>query len=365
MNIKPKHILIFTIVIIFFVIGVWPSDQFKIEEIQDGNTVLLSNGATVKLIGVSSSKDGYNDLKSLEGKSVILQPDNSNFFDPTYVSDGMTVYCYLLLDKKYNYECLNATLLKKGLANLVNDTFLTDSLKAFTKYAERGKSVNPNPPEPYHDELDYDDEGFDLPDRPTPVFHGEESRAAFWTDDTEANLKMLEASCDYMTPYTKSFANQLAAKAPGNFSVEQVCEVFDYCYSHWSYVNDPNGQEYLARASESIASSLTGDCDDFAVLMASCILAIGGNANVICAFGNQGGHAYTEVDVTTFENGDIGYIRDVIRKRYPHLNIDVHTRDDKGRKWLNLDWQCSYPGGNYFEASTRLNHYCINGHWQS
>ena len=93
-------------------------------------------------------------------------------------------------------------------------------------------------------------------------------RITFWSINGEENIEMLKESCDYNVPKTKGFANKLAGKASlsdGTFNIEQLCEIFDYCYSKWRYVNDPKGSEYLAKASETIASSLTGDCDDFAI----------------------------------------------------------------------------------------------------
>jgi hypothetical protein len=52
--------------------------------------------------------------------------------------------------------------------------------------------------------------------------------------------------------------------------------------------------EYLAKALETIESELTGDCDDFATLIATFILSIGGEIRVTIASGPDGGHAYTE-----------------------------------------------------------------------
>ncbi|MBQ0155174.1 MAG: transglutaminase domain-containing protein, partial [Bacteroidales bacterium] len=127
-------------------------------------------------------------------------------------------------------------------------------------------------------------------------------RNTFWNATfPERNVKLLEEACDFNLPATKQFANKLARKAEvssARINIEQICEIYDYCRSKWSYINDPVGHEYLAKASETIGSELTGDCDDFATLIAACILSIGGEVRVTTAFGPEGGHAYTEVEVS-------------------------------------------------------------------
>ena len=176
---------------------------------------------------------------------------------------------------------------------------------------------------------------------------------------------MLQEACDYNLPYTKMFANQLAGRAKGEFSIEQVCEIFDYCYSHWRYVNDPKGQEYVQRASESIAGSLTGDCDDFAVLVASCILACGGDACIVSARGADGGHAYPEVDINSFRKSqDLGSLQQVISSRYSAYSPQsLSIREHNGHQWLNLDWQAAYPGGPYFNGIDKDCYAIVDGEW--
>lgn len=206
----------------------------------------------------------------------------------------------------------------------------------------------------------YSELGFTLP----PFQFNNDRKYSYWYTDGNMNLKMLEEVCDYNLPYTKAFANHLASNHPGSFNLEQVCDIFEFCYSRWRYVNDPkvNDADFIACASESIAASLTGDCDDFAVLIASCIFAVGGNARIICAHRSDSGHAYCEVDVTGLS---LDTIRQSISQRFNVSNIsDINTRSMDGRTWLNLDWQTSFPGGRYWDASRHDYYYIQNGKWQ-
>jgi hypothetical protein len=189
-------------------------------------------------------------------------------------------------------------------------------------------------------------------------------RITFWSINGEENIEMLKESCDYNVPKTKGFANKLAGKASlsdGTFNIEQLCEIFDYCYSKWRYVNDPKGSEYLAKASETIASSLTGDCDDFAILIASCMLAIGGDVCIVTAQGPTGGHAYAEVDISHMK---LEHVKSYIKQKFnSHRISNIVYRKDGSYIWLNLDWSGDYPGGPTFKASTRDIYKCVNGRW--
>ena len=199
---------------------------------------------------------------------------------------------------------------------------------------------------------------------PNVTPHSTDRRYTFWSSNAADNIEMLKEACDFNAPKTKGFANKLAGKATnsdGTFNIEQLCEIFDYCRQKWSYVNDPKGSEYLAKASETISSNLTGDCDDFAVLISTCMLAIGGDICIITAQGPQGGHAYAEVDISHM---NLKHVGEYIHKRFKKYKVGkLQVRNEGSHIWLNLDWQAAYPGGPLFTAHTRVSYYCIDGYW--
>ena len=84
-----------------------------------------------------------------------------------------------------------------------------------------------------------------------------------------------------MDPATRNAAVKIAARTEGPFHVEQVAEIWSAVRGEWRYVNDPVGQEYFASATETIQNGYVGDCDDFAILLASMVLSIGGKAGVV------------------------------------------------------------------------------------
>lgn len=317
----------------------WPSNHYTVKEVLSGNSLLLNNGTTVNLIGITNTQEGLQEMKNMAlGQEVELIPDKSNMFDQDNIPDNSMVYAYVRLPKQA-YKCINATLLKGGKAMIQEETFLVDSLASFRSYSCSGGETNPTPtpipPKPTkHEDLV-------LPDyTPAP-----ERRYSCWYSNTQENIAMLTDACDFNHTYTKGFANQLAGKSPGNFNIGQVCEIFDYCYTNWKYVNDPDGQEYLATASESIYNGLVGDCDDFAIMMAACVIAIGGEATIITAWGSQGGHAYCEVNISKWNENEIDRN---ISERFPNKHGKIVTTRHDEKTWLNLDWQSAYPGGSEF-----------------
>lgn len=361
MKINPKSIFIAVVVIL--VLGLWfiNKGSITILSVDDGAMVTLNNGSKVRLIGVSNTEQGKKELEQLVGEEVTIQPDLSANFDPHLLSKGDVVDAYLLLNCN-SYECINATLLKKGYAQLVEGGRLVDSLDNFRIYANRGQQEGGLTPTPIVQVIDYSNDSIKLPQyTPQP-----ERKHNTWYGESEKNIEMLVEACDYNLPYTKMFANQLAGRAQGVFSIEQVCEIFDYCYKKWRYVNDPNGQDYLAKASETIFASLTGDCDDFAILIASCVLACGGDACIVYANGSNGCHAYPEVDINSFQNKEVSHIQDVIFKRFAQYSpSSLAIRETNGHTWLNLDWQAAYPGGRHFQAEEKVYYSIIDGQWSS
>lgn len=358
LNAKTVFLIVLAILVIGYAL-VHSKGGFTIAKVIDGTTIQLDNGTRVKLIGISNTEQARQELESLGNTEIELQPDKTADFDPHLFSGKEVVYAYLLLPSN-SYECINATILRKGLAQLVEGGCLHDSLYAFRRYAEICAGQGKVTPTPIVQKIDYGKDSINLPQyTPQP-----QRRFEFWSSDDDQNIELLKEACDYNLPYTKMFANQLAARAPGEFGIEQVCEIFDYCYNKWRYVNDPKGQEYIARASESIASSLTGDCDDYAMLTAACIVACGGDACVVLARGSHGGHAYAEVDINSFHHTDLNFIAQTISERFAAYNPgSPNIRRSGNRQWLNLDWQAAYPGGPYFDAQEHEYYDIVDGRW--
>lgn len=178
--------------------------------------------------------------------------------------------------------------------------------------------------------------------------------------DCNKSKRILVKACNYKDPMVRNYAVQIAGNHPGNFNIGQVCDIFDHCFKNWKYVNDPSTSEYISKASETIENGLNGDCDDFAALMCSLILSVGGEARVNYAWGPDGGHAFTEVNLGKVEDETIiKYIKDRYISLYFYGNNLNARRDKQGNVWLNLDWFADNPGGEYFDFQIGYTFYII------
>ena len=171
------------------------------------------------------------------------------------------------------------------------------------------------------------------------------------------NRSLVEA-CDYTDNIVRNRAVHIAGSTPGSFNIGQVCDIFDYCISNWSYVNDAQKNEAIESASNTLKNGLNGDCDDFAVLMASMIMAIGGEARISYVYKDNRGHAFAEVNLG---NTDVSDVERYVSKRYYKIykGNTWYRTDDLGNHWLNLDWWERHPGGRYYESDRGIRFYLI------
>lgn len=162
-------------------------------------------------------------------------------------------------------------------------------------------------------------------------------------------------------------AVELAKIAPGSYNIAQICSIYDFVAKNWAYVPDPRCTEYYQNASESlkhggdhIPRGGAGDCDDFAILMASMIESISGTSRITLATNpNVPGHAFTEVYLGN-DWKKIKIIKNYLKKRYHLEKIATRTDMTTNDTWLNLDWgeninkHNGTPGGDLYKASSYI-----------
>lgn len=157
-------------------------------------------------------------------------------------------------------------------------------------------------------------------------------------------------------PIVHDNALMIASEYPGSYSISQICAIYEYLHENWQYINDPTGGNYLNYANESIVlgektgSSGVGDCDDFAVLMASLIETIGGSTRIIHTEDWEGSHAYAEVYVGD-RNSAVSILWQLLKKYDPEpadlFKMFCHINWNSNDCWMNLDWSANHPGGKY------------------
>jgi hypothetical protein len=165
----------------------------------------------------------------------------------------------------------------------------------------------------------------------------------------EDSEKIIEA-IDYSNPVVRDFAVTASqtyfTDAKYDYKYRNVVKYFSIfrVMSSWKYVSDPKWEDYYAKASESIRL-MAGDCDDYSILMAACIKAIGGEVRLV----RTPVHIYPEVKVCTY--GDFPDIINLIKSRLFYKeslgNRVYYHIDDWNNIWLNFDYNNMYPGGEF------------------
>ncbi|MDD1761749.1 MAG: tetratricopeptide repeat protein [Methanothrix sp.] len=173
---------------------------------------------------------------------------------------------------------------------------------------------------------------------------------------------------DLKHPLVRKTAATIVANVSGDLTIDQICAIYDYIkYGNkatntlgWNYISEPIWMDVCTYANETIElgaqtnHSGIGDCDDFAILMASLIEAIGGTSKVIIAYENGTGHAFAEAYVGQIgvNNNDILTIDQWLKQNYRTNEIRLRFDEITYEVWLNLDWGKDengqlHPGGPY------------------
>jgi hypothetical protein len=116
-------------------------------------------------------------------------------------------------------------------------------------------------------------------------------------------------------------------EAPGAYKLEQVLDAYDWIAANINYVTDPGD---VWQSPQTTLSLRSGDCEDYAILLASAIGGLGGNARVNLITG----HAFATVFV-----GDISQMANVTKAVRAHYGSDMSVlflRDGTGL-WMVVD----------------------------
>lgn len=133
----------------------------------------------------------------------------------------------------------------------------------------------------------------------------------------------------------RTMAAASAKKYPGQYNIYQICALFDDTKEKILYISDPRGKDLWSTPSDTITIG-AGDCDDYAILLASLIESIGGTSRIYLT----DTHAFTAVYIGNNTN-EIGT---AIGKYYGSVPI-YYTTDEYG-SWLMMDPTSSmYAGG--------------------
>ena len=129
-------------------------------------------------------------------------------------------------------------------------------------------------------------------------------------------------------PLVRSTAISTVREYPGKYNIYQLCSLFDYVSTNVEYVSDPHDSDYWATPAETINTG-AGDCEDYALLMASLVESIGGSSRIYLT----DDHAFAAAYI-----GDVNETAQTIEAISEFYNsAPVYYITDSYGSWIMLD----------------------------
>ena len=193
-------------------------------------------------------------------------------------------------------------------------------------------------------------------------------------DEIKASIS---GKLDIGNQYIAETAMNIAAEYPGEYNINQVSEIYNTLAGSggWHYINDPVNEGRYQNANETLQMGKKkntiglGNCNDFAILMASLIQSIGGSTRIIFAYDEQNktAHAYSELYLGDKDDPLVNSALHWLEREYFPQKI-VGFDYSGNETWLNLDWgtdstKAAHPGGSFFGTGNSAIHKEVI--WQS
>ena len=128
----------------------------------------------------------------------------------------------------------------------------------------------------------------------------------------------------------------------GYTSIPQVCDIYENLTKKWIYKQGPETGDYgyLKNASMILSLSYKGDCNEFAILMASMVKSISGATRIMFGRGPEKSHAWAEVYIGNInkDKESVKQICNWLKEKYDIKEINLDLDPSSGETWLNLDW---------------------------
>ncbi|HRU75724.1 MAG TPA: PQQ-binding-like beta-propeller repeat protein [Methanothrix sp.] len=161
----------------------------------------------------------------------------------------------------------------------------------------------------------------------------------------------------------------IAKDYPGVYNLNQVSEVYDALRKGWYYYSDPSYKDKFKSANHTLKDGKIsntigmGDCDDFAILMASLLESLQGSTRIVFAYDQDTrlNHAYAEVYLGKKDDPRVDELISWLKDEYNQNEITGQLIDGE-EAWLNLDYNSTYPGGAHFGGGHRVEREVV---WQS
>lgn len=153
----------------------------------------------------------------------------------------------------------------------------------------------------------------------------------------KGTFEILNENVDPYDIEVRKMAATSAKRYPGKYNIYQICSLFDDTKNNIQYISDPRGRDVWSPPYDTLTVE-AGDCDDYAILLASLVESIGGTTRIYLT----DTHAFAAVYIGDEKN--TADVVEAIGNYYGHVPV-YYTTDEYG-SWLMLDPTSNvYPGG--------------------
>jgi hypothetical protein len=157
--------------------------------------------------------------------------------------------------------------------------------------------------------------------------------------ETAANTRMYYERVNQLADAGSEAVLAAAAEATAGmgagFDIGRACAIFDYLAAVINYTEDPGGDKWYSP--ERTLEKRTGDCEDYAILLASMVKSQGGSARVYLT----ADHAFAAVYIGN-SSSDLDNATADVRGHY-RTPVQVHALADRTGFWVVAD-----PLGSFY-----------------
>lgn len=166
--------------------------------------------------------------------------------------------------------------------------------------------------------------------------------------------QLIKAKVNYTDSLVRNFSVKHSLESFDEYQskygmITRYLSLFQYINSRFKYVPDSQRDEYFASPRETILNGMGGDCDDHAILMASCLMSIGARCRLVIIKG----HMYPELYCGNKQEYEL--LQQAVIQLFDKEQIDrIYYHEHANEYWINLDYSARHPGGRYLNDDVRM-----------
>jgi transglutaminase-like putative cysteine protease len=161
---------------------------------------------------------------------------------------------------------------------------------------------------------------------------------------------------DFGSPEVADATNDATASMSGGFNMGKACAIFDWLDTNLDYTEDTGGGDVWYAPDETLGS-MTGDCEDYAMLLAAMVHHAGGNSRIYLTVDHAFAAVYVGNTLSDLANATAGI------RSYYRTDLAIVSFSDPLGHWVVADPLGSFHMGGFAVGQSPAEFY--NGAWNT